>query len=1234
MRKILIGIGVLVVLIVGAAIVVPNFIDWNSYKGEIRQQVQQATGRNLTIVGDLKLTILPAPRLLVKDLRFANIHGGSSPEMVKIEALDVQVRILPLLQGRVEVASILLVKPTILLERLADGRANWTISPTGEPTAKNKSANNNRGGSHSSAAPVQLDNVRIQNGVIVWRDGGAGSEERLNNVSLQLSAGSLNGPFDVRGEMLVRQQQAKIQVAVGELKPTAAAPISLSVTIPKAGVQAQINGSVVAIGAPPRFTGKLNLRGKNLNRTIQSFANRADVPEALKQSFLLRANLKGTDKGASIAGIDIEVGGTRAAGNIDVRLDGRPKVIGKMAITRIDLDALLKNGVNKTSAKKSISPVRNGSTAKRSTRAGSRNGLKPITASPESSAFALPEMDGTFDLTIDAVTYNNRNLRGIDLSARLVKGALQVTKATVLLPGGGESNITGALTAYQGRPSYQALVAVRADNLRALLTWLGRDVNAIPRDRLRKFSLSASLRGDDRQLQIQNAKVVLDATNIDGAVTLALRQRLAFGASISVDNLDLDAYQARVIEKQKAESLPSAVSKKTAKRVERKAPKRATTEVATPMPAPLAGLTEFDANVNMQVTRLTVNKTQVRGVRFEGTLAGGVLKIKNASVQDVGGLRASVSGDLRNLSGFPSFNGTVSADARDVYGALRLVGLTPPTNARNLGALRLRGKAETDANKVEVDLSLEAAGATTSLKGTVSDFGRVPKIDAVLTSKHRNLSQLLRAFGNDPISSRLGPFDLNLRTKGDLSSLSTNIRLQAAGGSLMANGTARSLIGTPAFALNVSASHPSVRSFVRHFVPAYGPAGGALGPLKINAALSGQNQNYSLGKFSIAAGALTLKGTGNLDTRGARPKLTAVFDADQINVNPFLPPKKSASSSSPGRQAVTRGGQTPRGTTTRSRTRHGASQARYSAQPIDTTPLGLIDADVSIAAKSLLYRQFEVDNPAINAMLSNQLLTIKKVAGKMFDGAFLLTGKFDGRRTPRLDGRVVVSKANVGKALFKTGTFDIQGGITDFDLNIRSAGRSPLAMVRDLSGNGKLASRDGIVSGFDLKAISDRLKNIDGVIDLLTLFGASMQGGQSRFSTLDATFKIEKGVVRTNDVLLRADAAEGRATGFANLPKWQMDFGSQFRLIEHPKAPAFKMRAVGAIDNPRRFFDFKDLQSFLLQRGVGSIIRKVFPGSRRANPQSAPAQQQEQPRERKRRLEDLIPGVLDLLNKR
>jgi uncharacterized protein involved in outer membrane biogenesis len=1205
MRKYLIGIGVLFVLIVGAVIVMPSFIDWDSYKGDLQQQVKQATGRNLAIIGDVDLTILPEPRLRLKDVRFANIKGGSLPEMVKLEALDIRVRILPLLQGRIEVASVLLIKPTILFERLADGRANWEIAPTEKSSAEKKPAEKNSNRTLNSAATVQLDNVRIQNGVIVWRDAVAGSEERLSNVSLQLSARFLNGPFDVRGEVLVRKQQAIIEAAIGELKPTTAAPVSLSITLPKADIQAQISGSVVAVGAPPRFTGKLNLRGKNLSRTIKAFVDGANVPDALKQSFLLTASLRGTEKGGSASGIDIEVGGTRASGNFDVTLNGRPKFVGKLAVTRIDLDSLLK-----TSAKKSVTSVRKESTSNAPKLTGSRKVSKPIVARQASSAFALPEMDGTFDLTIDAVTYNKRNVRGIEFSARLEKNSVQLTKARALLPGGGESNLTGALAAFQGRPSYQAALAVRADNLRALLTWLGTDVTAIPQDRLRKFSLAAVLRGDDRQLQIENAEIALDATKIDAAVTLALRKRLAFGASINIDNLDLDAYQARTKVKDRADNQSSPVPPTSVKRMIQKKPNGKQDKAASAMPAPFAALTEFDANVNMQVSRLTVNKVPVRDLRFEGTLAGGVLEIKNAAVRDVGGLRASVSGKLSNLSGFPAFSGKVSADVRDISGPLRLAGITPPPNAKKLGALRLRGKVDASSNKVNVDLSLAAAGATTSLTGTVLDFGRVPRIDATLTSKHKNLSQLLRAFGDDLVARNLGSFDLTLRTKGDLSKLSANIRLRAAGGSLTANGTARGLIGTPAFALNVSASHPSVRGFVRHFVPDYRPAGRRLGPLKINAELSGQNQNYSLGKFSIDAGALALRGTGNLDTRRARPKLTAVFDAKHINLNPFLPLKQPASSSSSGRQSVTRGGRLSRRATNRPRSRSNPLQARYSAKPIDTTPLSLIDADVSIATKSLLYRQFKVHNPVINATLSNKLLTIKKIAGKMFDGTFLLNGKFDARRIPKLVGRVVVSKANVGKALFQTGTFDIKGGITDFDLSIRSAGRSPFAMVRSLNGSGKLNSRNGIVSGFNLRAISDHLKKIDSVIDLLSLFGSSMQRGQSRFSSLKATFKIDKGVVRSNDVLLRADAAEGSATGFANLPNWHMDFGSQFRLTEHPKAPSFKMRAVGAIDNPRRFFNFKDLQSFLLQRGIGSVIRKIFPGSRRPNRQLAPTQQQ------------------------
>ena len=85
-------------------------------------------GRKLVIDGDLQFSVLPAPRLSVRDARLANIEGASTPDMVRLKSLEVRIRFLPLLQGRIEVESVTLVEPVIELEILADGRANWQFA--------------------------------------------------------------------------------------------------------------------------------------------------------------------------------------------------------------------------------------------------------------------------------------------------------------------------------------------------------------------------------------------------------------------------------------------------------------------------------------------------------------------------------------------------------------------------------------------------------------------------------------------------------------------------------------------------------------------------------------------------------------------------------------------------------------------------------------------------------------------------------------------------------------------------------------------------------------------------------------------------------------------------------------------------------------------------------------------------------------------------------------------------
>ncbi len=1215
MRKFLIGLGALVVILIAASLVVPSFIDWNRYKTEIAAQAKEATGRDLFIDGDLSLSILPAPRLSAAGVRFANLPGGSAPDMVRLKSLDVRIRFSPLFQGKIEVDTIRLVEPVILLETLKDGRANWVLKPAPVgpgPIAGAPPAAPPASGAGNGASAIRLDNLWIEKGTLIWRDAVTGREERMTDLSMALAARTLNGPFSARGSLSYKGIRGDLEASVGELRAGEAAAVSLLLSLPSSGAKAELMGSVVAIGAPPRFSGKLDMGGKDLSATVAVLAG-GDLPTALASPFRLRAKIQASGDSASVDDLDIEFAGTRASGTVKAGLKERPRVDARIRITRIDLDALA--GMPPGGAANSSAPP-----------AGVASGPATPPGKPSGAPgqFALPDLDATLDLGIDALIYNRRNLRGIVVGAELVKGEAKLTKASMFLPGGGEASMTGSLASRGGRPVYVAGVSARADNFRALLEWLGVDASSVPQERLHRFTLTGQIKGDDEQLQILNSKIVLDTTQIDGALTLALRDRPAFGATVSVDRIDVDAYLPP----------PGASAAQIPAKAVPPGSSASAGSNSSPSPeeagkSPLSVLTRFDANVRLRIGRLTWRKTPVQDIRFDGTVSGGVLSIRNASVTDLAGMRGAIAGTLSERAGLPVFKGTLSADARDISGALRLAGLAPSESVRSLGAFKLRGKADASAEKADLDITMTAAGATVKLAAKASGFDRTPRYDATLTASHNELAKLLRALGSDIRATRLGPLGLAASATGGLDAMSASLRVEMAGGVLAAKGTGAALATKPVFDVTVNADHPAVGTLMRSFSPDYRPKGGAIGPLKLQASLKGADGVYAVRSLDLQAGKLSLAGSGDLRTSGVRPSLTASLKAKTIDLNPFLPDRAPDDKEIPTGVGGSSGGQSSGQPT--------SQNGRFSDQPFDTSPLGLIDADLSVTAEKLLYRQFTVDNPSIGATLKDRVLVISEIAGKMFDGAFKLTGDLDGRAAPRLKGEVTVTKANVSKALFQAKVYDLQGGITDFGLKVAGNGASPRRMLASLNGNGRLSSRDGVIKGFDLNAVNDRLKNLDGGLDFLSLLGTAMGGGQTRFSTLDGTFKIDKGVIRTSDMKLVADASEGTASGYADLPRWLLDFDAQFRLTEHPKAPPFKMRAIGPIDNPKRLFDFQKLQGYIVSRGFGSLLRKVLPkgvggtGTSGGAAQGSAAPQQQQ--QKTPRLEDILPGLLDRLRR-
>src|SRR5262245_41985224 len=188
MKKILVGLGVIFALLLVAALVGPSFYDWSSYKGEIAAKAREATGRDLTIGGDISLSILWTPTLSVTNVRFANIDGGSAPDMATLESLNVRVAFTPLdwINGKFQVERIELVQPTIVIERLADGRANWQFKRSAESGASS-------GG--GAVSDIRLDDIRIANGTLIYRDAKSGSEQKVDSINAELGAAALGGPF-------------------------------------------------------------------------------------------------------------------------------------------------------------------------------------------------------------------------------------------------------------------------------------------------------------------------------------------------------------------------------------------------------------------------------------------------------------------------------------------------------------------------------------------------------------------------------------------------------------------------------------------------------------------------------------------------------------------------------------------------------------------------------------------------------------------------------------------------------------------------------------------------------------------------------------------------------------------------------------------------------------------------------------------------------------------------------
>ncbi|UEM19462.1 AsmA family protein [Skermanella mucosa] len=724
MKKLLIGFLAVLLLVVGAVLVIPSLIDWNSYKVDIAERISAATGRAVTLDGDIDLALLPRPTLSVAGARLASLPGAAEPDMARLRKLDVRVAFMPLLSGRIQVQSIALIEPVIALEVMRDGRRNWDFTPAGNAALP----------SNRFAEAVQLDKVTIENGTVVYRDATAAIHERVESVDAQIVAGSLVGPFQIQGSVLARGVPLAVELTAGRMGEGGALPVRVALRQPDAAGTLRFAGIVIT-GAEARVQGDLRAEGPDLRPATAAVLKAAgeppsaELPGVLRQPFAFRTAVNASTRLVELNGIELQVGDTRGTGALKylpaaVASQGAAgPAQGELALTfnRFDLDSWAALG------------------------------------SDGAPAFRLPAgLLGKLTLNIDALNYRGNIVRQARLDAGLENGSMTLRRLSALLPGGADVAVTGTLTAERGLPVVDVSVDANADNLRALLEWLGYSVDRVPADRLRKFSMTSRLTGRPDNFQFAGLDLRVDTSRMTGGVAYVDRGRPGFGARLEIDRLNLDAYApdlTGVTDTGEVHVRPEGVAR----------------------PDVAGWLEGFDANLNAEIGTLTVSGVPVQQAGFDGTLSNGSLSVRQFRAADAAGISGTVQGGIRKLKPLDDIDLSVDLKAGSLVPFSRAFPAAWPATlpADRLGEAALKGRVAGDSERLALDLTFAGGGGSVQAGGSLSQVATAPNYDIKVRATHPDAARLVQLFAPDwRPAGTLGAFDVYAEVAGSESALS------------------------------------------------------------------------------------------------------------------------------------------------------------------------------------------------------------------------------------------------------------------------------------------------------------------------------------------------------------------------------------------------------------------------------------------------------------------------------
>ena len=200
--KILLSIlAVIILSIVIAIFTLPFFINPNNFKPEVIAAVKNNTGRDLTLTGDIKISLFPWTGVSTGKMTLSNAIGFQEKTFASLEESAIKINLLPLFLNKIKIDQVIIKGLALNLEKNSQGINNWddlTRSNVTNVKPLSPIANNNKPeATNNGLTLLAINGVAIENAVINWKNQRSGKILLIKDININSNKFAYDEPVTV-----------------------------------------------------------------------------------------------------------------------------------------------------------------------------------------------------------------------------------------------------------------------------------------------------------------------------------------------------------------------------------------------------------------------------------------------------------------------------------------------------------------------------------------------------------------------------------------------------------------------------------------------------------------------------------------------------------------------------------------------------------------------------------------------------------------------------------------------------------------------------------------------------------------------------------------------------------------------------------------------------------------------------------------------------------------------------